>query len=252
MLWFRLHAKILHDPIVQTLEPEIYRFYINCLCYAAEREEGGNLGEISEISFVLRETKSSVSSAFHVLEKVGLIETVGETFHIPQWKKKQYKSDTSTERVKKYRAKRKRSRNVTVTAPEQSRTDIKDNDKSLSKNSGSKSSKQKGLNRGKRIDAEFGEDWHLPEKYLAYAIGKEFTKPEIEIEFEKFTNYWKAKSGSNAIKRDWLATWRSWVLNAAEWRGGNGNNPNRPSGGGGTSVIDITAEIIAERDSEVA
>jgi hypothetical protein len=35
-------------------------------------------------------------------------------------------------------------------------------------------------------------------------------------ETEKFINYWSAKSGKDAVKVDWEATWRNWMLNAAE------------------------------------
>lgn len=35
-------------------------------------------------------------------------------------------------------------------------------------------------------------------------------------ETEKFINYWRAKSGAAATKHDWAATWRNWMLNAAE------------------------------------
>jgi hypothetical protein len=32
----------------------------------------------------------------------------------------------------------------------------------------------------------------------------------------KFINYWQAKSGKDATKVDWPATWRNWMLNATE------------------------------------
>jgi len=35
-------------------------------------------------------------------------------------------------------------------------------------------------------------------------------------ETEKFINYWRAKSGASATKLDWPATWRNWMLTAAE------------------------------------
>lgn len=38
------------------------------------------------------------------------------------------------------------------------------------------------------------------------------------LETEKFINYWRAKSGKDATKVDWEATWRNWMLNAAERR----------------------------------
>ena len=35
-------------------------------------------------------------------------------------------------------------------------------------------------------------------------------------ETEKFVNYWTAKTGAQATKLDWPATWRNWMLGAAE------------------------------------
>ena len=35
-------------------------------------------------------------------------------------------------------------------------------------------------------------------------------------EHEKFCNYWHAKSGQQATKVDWPATWRNWIIKAAE------------------------------------
>lgn len=36
------------------------------------------------------------------------------------------------------------------------------------------------------------------------------------LETEKFVNYWRAATGQKATKCDWEATWRNWMLNAAE------------------------------------
>lgn len=58
-------------------------------------------------------------------------------------------------------------------------------------------------------------------------------------ETEKFINYWRAKSGAGATKLDWAATWRNWMITAAERlpnsRASPGNSlavrgqPSRPS-----------------------
>lgn len=40
-------------------------------------------------------------------------------------------------------------------------------------------------------------------------------------ETEKFVNYWRARS-KDATKLDWEATWRNWMLTAAERVPGNG------------------------------
>lgn len=38
------------------------------------------------------------------------------------------------------------------------------------------------------------------------------------LETEKFINYWQAATGRGATKRDWVATWRNWMLSADERR----------------------------------
>lgn len=40
-------------------------------------------------------------------------------------------------------------------------------------------------------------------------------RPDLNVQevAERFRNYWHAKSGRDATKLDWSATWRNWVLN---------------------------------------
>ncbi len=115
-LWFRAYSETLNDPKVQCLPLDAFKAWHNAMYYAANIDSrDGNIGTLETISFAFRETKEAVSSAFQPLIKVGLIVTQNETFRIVSWRKRQYKSDTSTERVKRFR---KRSRNVTETAPE--------------------------------------------------------------------------------------------------------------------------------------
>jgi len=42
-------------------------------------------------------------------------------------------------------------------------------------------------------------------------------------ETDKFRDYWLAKSGRDATKVDWNATWKNWLRKAAE----GGNIPSR-------------------------
>ena len=115
--WFRFHRKVVHNYTVQSLDPAMFRMWINLMCLA---DDDGLLPPIDAVSFALHETKESVSSAFQTLQNETLIETDGETFHIARWKEKQYKSDTSTERVKRFR---NRQRNVSETPQIQNRTE---------------------------------------------------------------------------------------------------------------------------------
>jgi hypothetical protein len=111
--WFRMYDEILDDPKVQKLPADLYRVWVNSLALCSRN--GGRLPSVADCAFAFRETEASVSSAFHALKAEGLFVTVDETFQPKNWRKRQYKSDTSTDRVREFR---KRSRNVTETAPD--------------------------------------------------------------------------------------------------------------------------------------
>lgn len=59
--------------------------------------------------------------------------------------------------------------------------------------------------KGTRFDLE-----SLPDDWRAFA--NEFEDCDAVTEFERFGNYWRAKSGKDATKVDWFATWRNWIL----------------------------------------
>lgn len=110
--WFRAYAETLNDPKVQTLPDASFKAWHNAMYMACQIDStDGNIGTLEEIAYALRETEERVSSLFQPIIQKGLIETTGETFRIKAWKKRQYKSDSSTERVKKHREKVKRSSN---------------------------------------------------------------------------------------------------------------------------------------------
>lgn len=61
----------------------------------------------------------------------------------------------------------------------------------------------------------------LPEQFEPdrdFAAGLGFGEAEAAVELAKFRDYWAAKSGRDAAKLDWLATWRNWMRNAARPR----------------------------------
>lgn len=123
--WFRFYNEVLNDQKVQGLPANIFKIWVNALCLASSNDKSnGELGTLESVSFALRETKEAVSEAFQALIKLGIVETDNETFHISKWNKRQYKSDISTERVKRFR---KRSETVSETPPDQNRSDSDQN-----------------------------------------------------------------------------------------------------------------------------
>lgn len=64
--------------------------------------------------------------------------------------------------------------------------------------------------RGTRLPS----DWVLPKSSGEWAISEGFTREMILFEADKFRDYWISKSGKDASKLDWAATWRNWMRNA--------------------------------------
>jgi hypothetical protein len=70
----------------------------------------------------------------------------------------------------------------------------------------------KSAGRGSRLPA----DWTPSAADIAFALDRGMRRDRVDAEAEKFRNYWLAKSGAGAVKRDWPATWRNWTLSALE------------------------------------
>jgi uncharacterized protein YdaU (DUF1376 family) len=72
--------------------------------------------------------------------------------------------------------------------------------------------------RGSRLS----EDWSPNEDDMRTALNEGMSRREIMREADRFRDYWLAKSGKDATKTDWSATWRNWVRRAADDRGLSG------------------------------
>ena len=74
------------------------------------------------------------------------------------------------------------------------------------------------------------EDWVLPYEWLEWAERQDpFNLINLNLEGERFRDYWCAKAGKDATKRDWFGTWRNWVRRAVEMvqeRRGKGRGEN--------------------------
>jgi hypothetical protein len=70
----------------------------------------------------------------------------------------------------------------------------------------------KGANpRGTRLP----DDWTpLPE--VVAQMRADHPHIDLQAETAKFLDYWHAKTGRDATKRDWPATWRNWIRRTAE------------------------------------
>ncbi|ACS51260.1 phage related protein [Bartonella grahamii as4aup] len=108
----------------------------------------------------------------------------------------------------------------------------------------SKKAKRAQANRGCRLPADFEPDYD-------FAIEEGLPPERVKVEIAKFRDYWTAKSGKDATKIDWQATWRNWVRRAIEGlektkntnnNGGNNGNfskDQRTRGGTGETIRNL-------------
>lgn len=111
--WFRFYNEALEDPKVQRLSGPLFKFWVNVLCLASKHD--GVLPPMEDIAFATRLPGGQASEMLESLSATGLIDETTEGLIPHNWQCRQFKSDVSTDRVKRFR---KRHGNVSETQPE--------------------------------------------------------------------------------------------------------------------------------------
>jgi len=115
--WFRVYNDLVDDPKVQRIDPTLFKALTNLWCLASANE--GVLPPIAEIAFKLRMKTERVQRVLNELRAAGLFEDDERGVRPHNWDQRQYKSDGSTDRVKRFRARyRNVQKDLTETAPE--------------------------------------------------------------------------------------------------------------------------------------
>jgi hypothetical protein len=193
--WFRFYAEALHDPKVQKLDGETFKAWVNLLCLASQHE--GKLPAIEDIAFALRLTPDGALTVVERLLNGGLIDRVsggpnGYHYAPHGWIGRQYKSDTSTERVKRFRDV---SRNVAVTPPDtDTDTEQKEVDKSTSQQPAVSSA-----------HAFAGRTVRLTHADFATWLRRYHAIPDLEAELASLDDWFQSETGA-LKKRTWFQT----------------------------------------------
>lgn len=103
--WFRMYDEVLDDPKVQRLSGEDFKAWVNILCLASRNE--GNLPPVDDIAFALRLDSRKTTAILGRITAAGLIDNADGTLSPHGWNARQYKSDVSTDRVKRFRERKK-------------------------------------------------------------------------------------------------------------------------------------------------
>jgi hypothetical protein len=116
MDWFRFYNETIDDPKMRKLDDKSFRIFVFLLCLASESKERGKIFEPDEdIIWRLRIKEKDYRKAISILESLDIISYENNVLIINKWEKRQFESDGSTERVKRFR---ERKRNVAETPPD--------------------------------------------------------------------------------------------------------------------------------------
>lgn len=115
--WFRFYDTAIDDPKVQRLQPALFKTWVNLLCVASQNN--GVLPSMEDLSFRLRISRDETDGHIQALVTAGLLDEAAGAISPHNWHARQFKSDVSTPRVKRFRdGKRNVSETPSGTTPE--------------------------------------------------------------------------------------------------------------------------------------
>lgn len=223
--WFRFYADAMRNPKVAALSDHDFRLWVELLAIASEND--GHIPPLESLKYVLKRRLDHLSRGLNGLIRALLIDALSDGYEPHNWSKFQYKSDVSTDRVNKHRAKR----NVSETVPEQkqSRTDIP-------------TAKAIGIARRERAHA-MPTDWEPILTPAAQRTVDGWPPGMFQTELAKFHDH---ASDKGRTSKDWQAGFRTWIANAEKWSKPNGSQNIRNGSGNGHDKRSSLARAIDE------
>lgn len=106
----------------------------------------------------------------------------------------------------------------------------------------------------KTTGSRLPKDWQPTQEYwdAAVLICEELNldlRPKLKQIAHKFKDHWLAKTGKDATKADWLATWRNWIRREAEnAKSGYGTNGKKSYGEQRAELFDAVTDFRSATD----
>lgn len=108
--WFRMQHKVAHDAKIQTLPIDLRWRWVECLCLASENDQRGTLPPVRQVAFTMRVTEAEATEVLERLVAAGLLDrSRSGGFHPHDWDDYQMESDSSAERTRRYRERKKKA-----------------------------------------------------------------------------------------------------------------------------------------------
>ncbi len=209
MQWFRLYQEFATDPKVQMLSEANQRRLVMLFCFRCNSDV--TLHD-EEITFQLRISPEEWATTKAEFIRRGFMNDDNEVLN---WDKRQYISDSSNQRVKKFRESRKRECNVTVTPPDtDTDTDTDTEQKVLEVADAPDETPKPKSERGTRLEAyleKVGVD-QTAKLWGDWAVENVNATPaEVDLQLKAIRDWALSVSGQKGVKNDWFATWRGWM-----------------------------------------
>lgn len=207
--WFRFYDDVLNDLKVQALPGEMFKAWVNLMCLTSKKD--GEAFAVDDVSFSLRVTPAKAQTLIDELLERGLLDDTDSGVVSHNWDKRQFKSDTSNDRVKRYRQRHGNDDcNVTVTCSDteqiQSRTEQK---------------------RKSAAGAALPADWQPTLDDFEYGRQLGLSDPDIVGIAEDMRLWARGNSNRNiARKADWTATFQGWLRRESKKEKRNGKPEN--------------------------
>jgi hypothetical protein len=202
--WFRYYHEALDDPKVQGLPGDLFKAWVNLMSLSCRL--GGHLPHIEDIAFALRLSRSRAQSIYETLKAAGLIDEHDGVSEMHNWSGRQFKSDVSTDRVKRFRNGKKTVPGTTDGTPPDTDTDTD-------------TEKKGGLDFV--VEDEFEKLWtEYPNKDGKKASLRSFSasvKTVVDLErIQKALTNYKAHLSRHPQKpikngSTWFNNWQDWV-----------------------------------------
>lgn len=107
MKWFRMYADMANDPKIGTLSDGAFRTWVELLCIACHADNNG-LTDLTENTLEWALRRNVTETFQELLQKHLVIINKSRFIQISAWEKRQYLSDSSTDRVRKCRENKKK------------------------------------------------------------------------------------------------------------------------------------------------
>ena len=214
--WIKIQHVTIDKPEVMQIAAElsisieaafghVFRLWVWC----DQQSLNGDIGSVTLLSLNHVARCHGLAEA---MQKVGWLQAENGEVTIPNFNRHNGQSAkkraVSVKTSRKNREKKRDTENVTLVSPEKRREEL------TTKKEIEKERKPKiDTSRGTRLP----QSWSLPPDWRQWAedFCAQNNKPlDVDLEADKFMDYWCAATGRQAAKKNWQATWRNWIRNA--------------------------------------